>query len=108
MTNDAKFFEDRHKTDEAPKPGDLIVWYIPQVPMPAFKWPAKDLVDAANIQAVLENFSAYEFHSRVKPDYADLSGVSRYEEDGEGGFDWFDVDDEETSEALEAAGATQL
>ena len=46
----------------------------------------------------MEGLSAFEYANRVKPDYSDASGISRWETDGDGGFDWYDVDDFELRE----------
>jgi hypothetical protein len=82
------------------KEGDLMVFYVPQLPMNAFEYPVPDLKTAAIVLDALERLSLFEFENRVKPDYADMSGVSRYETDGDGGFDWFCVDEEELAEVL--------
>lgn len=79
--------------------GDLKVWYVPQVPMPAFEAAVPDLATAKAVSDALSAFSLFEYENRVKPDYADAGGVARYEPDGDGGFDWFDVDDYELEEA---------
>lgn len=76
-----------------PKPDDLVVWYIPQVPMKAFRYPAPDLNTAVLMLDALCRFSLFEFDNNVKPDFSSAAGISRWETDGEGGFDWYDVDD---------------
>ncbi len=93
---------------------DLKVWYIPQVPMPAFEVeilksdPAySTLTDthrlrlAAKILDTLTEFSDFEYHQKVKPDFSDVGGIMRWESDAEGGFDWFEVDDYEIEVMLE-------
>lgn len=75
-----------------PVPGDLEVWYIPQIPGTAFRERASDLATAKKILDVLSRFSLFEFENRVKPDYADAGGIHRWESDGEGGYRWYDVD----------------
>lgn len=77
-----------------PNVGDLKVWYVPQVPMPAFEVYVPDMKTAALILDTLGLFSDFELEHKVKPDYCDAGGIVRYEEDGDG-FGWFDVDDEE-------------
>lgn len=71
------------------------VWYIPQVPMVAFEREFDDLETAKAALDLITDFSIFEFENRVKPDYADMGGISRWEEDGDGGFDWFDVEIED-------------
>jgi len=80
--------------------GDLQVWYVPQLPMPAFKVSAPDLPTAVLLLDTLGRFSLFEYENRVKPDYADMGGISRWESDGEGGFEWCDLDNYDIEEAL--------
>lgn len=78
--------------------GDLRVWYIPQVPMKAFFVPVPDLLTGALVLEALQQFSLFEYENRVKPDYSDAGGIVRWETDGEGGFDWYEVDEDEREE----------
>jgi hypothetical protein len=88
------------------QPGDLLVWYIPQVPMKAFERflplrgrdPEEALREAVLIQDTIIEFSAFEFENRVKPDYSDATGIARWEGDGAGGMDWYDIEEEELEE----------
>jgi hypothetical protein len=87
-----------------PAEGDLKVWYIPQLPMSAYE---VDIVrhsgesDSAYLQRAAETLNAiiglsiFEFENRIKPDYSDATGIMRWEVDGDGGFDWFEVDESE-------------
>lgn len=80
-----------------PKPGDLMVWYMPQVGfgIPAFEVAVPDVKTGRLVQKALAQFSFFEYSHKIKGDYADGSGVARWESDGEDGFDWFMVDEEE-------------
>lgn len=80
---------------DTPQEGDFRVWYAPQIPMPAFTVGVPDFATGVEILEVLVRFSLYEYKNRVKGDFADAGGISRWESDGEGGFDWFDVDAEQ-------------
>ena len=44
---------------------------------------------------VLADYDLFQFKHKVKPDYCNAGGLRRFESDGEGGFAWFDVDDDE-------------
>lgn len=85
-----------------PTPGALKVWYIPQVPMKPFEVEIphrdgdeeKELALAVILRDTIINFSIFEFENNVKPDYSDMDGISRWEDNGDG-FDWYDVDEEE-------------
>jgi hypothetical protein len=64
------------------------VWYIPQVPMPPFEVEVADVATGRIVLDALVDFSLFEFENRVKPDYADMGGISELV-DGE----WCDVDE---------------
>lgn len=95
------------------KENDIKVLYIPQVPMPAFEvlfteathpylsYKQRVQVASATLD-VLAEFSEFEYQNRVKPDFSDVGAVTRYEPDGEGGFDWFDLDETEIEYILES------
>lgn len=84
-----------------PQPGDLLVWYFPQVGTDAGRYsvriPRQDLRAAKLVLDAIVGLSSFEFQHNVKPDYADAAGIARWEENGEGGWDWFDVDESEYS-----------
>jgi Superinfection exclusion gene product 17 len=74
--------------------GEIKVWYVPQIPMQPFEVIVPDLRTARIVLDALVMFSCFEFRNHVKPDYADVGGVCRFEggtEDGE----WVDVEDDE-------------
>lgn len=79
-------------------------YYIPQVPMKAFEFETDDLLLAGIVLDQISEFSAFEYKNNVKPDYSDAAGISRWEEDGEGGHDWFELDDYEQEEILQSEG----
>lgn len=70
------------------------IWYIPQLPMPAFEREYDDFQTAKAVINAIIGLSIFEFENRVKPDYADMAGISQWE-DGE----WCDVEDEEWDES---------
>ena len=80
-----------------PKPGDLMAWYIPQVGSsgPAFEVAVPDVKTGRLVEEALAALSYFEYSHGIKGDYADASGVARWESDGEDGFDWFEVEEEE-------------
>lgn len=84
--------------------GDLLVVYIPQVPMKPYEVyvtrrsgssDSAYLERAAEILDAVVGLSIFEFENNIKPDYSDYAAILRYESDGDGGFDWCDVDEEE-------------
>lgn len=100
-----------------PQPGDYQVWYIPQIPMPAFRatlprntgvWEKLTDLEVAEIAAEIANllgeFSLYEYENRVKPDYTDAGGVARIQSVVGDKVDTIDVDwDAEVQYAAEVA-----
>lgn len=66
------------------------IWYIPQIPMDAFTKEVEDLDTAKLLLNTIIDFSIFEYNHRVKPDYADASGIDRW--DGE---EWESLDEEE-------------
>ena len=73
-----------------PKEGDLKVYWIPQVPMKAFEYNVKTLMEAAILLDVLAKYDAFQYENRVKPDYCNMGGLVIFE-DGEW-CDWYNED----------------
>lgn len=80
------------------------VYYIPQVPMKAFTVEVTELDAAQLLLTTIIDFSIFEFENKVKPDYSDAAGIERWEEDSETGWGWFELDDYEQEEILQAQG----
>ena len=73
-----------------PKPGDLCVWWIPQVPMKAFHIPVKNIDEAKLVLKVLGNYDIFQLDNNIKPDYSNAGGLNVYtlDIDGEGTPGW--------------------
>lgn len=74
-----------------PKEGDLVVYWIPQVPMKAFEVPVKNIDEAKLLMDVLAAYDFFQYKMRVKPDYSNAGGLKVFEngewiewENGEG------------------------
>ncbi len=75
----------------SPQEGDLRVWWIPQVPMKAFRVDIETVEEGKKLLTVLADYDIFQFENHVKPDYSNAGGIECFE-DGE----WSDVDlDEE-------------
>lgn len=74
------------------------IFYIPQVPMPAFEREYEDFETAKEVLNAIINFSIFEFDNNVKPDYSDVAGISFWEEAEQ---DWEDVEEELWEEPYE-------
>ena len=76
--------------EQQAKPGDLMVWWIPQVPMKPFTVDVASPAEAKKILIVLANYDLFQFNNRIKPDYCNAGGLSVFD-DGE----WTDWSDDE-------------
>lgn len=83
------------KHDDTPEPGDLIVWHIPQVPGKPFKIQVASIEEGRELQSVLASYDLFQYRNRIKPDYANVNGLSTWEDDGEGNYDWYDVEEDD-------------
>ena len=73
------------------EPGDLRVWWVPQIPGPSFKVDVATAAEGLKIIDVLADYDLFQLQHMIKPDYCNAGGLMRYEEDGEGGFGWFEL-----------------
>lgn len=84
------------------KIGDLRVWHIPQVPGKSFIVPVASLQEAGLIIDTLAQYDLFQYENRIKPDYANVSGVSVYEDEDDTGcgewYAWWSDDGEDFDE----------
>lgn len=85
-------------TVQPPQPGDLRVWWIPQVPMSAFTVPVESAEQGHWLCNVLADYDQFQLDNNIKPEYFNAGGVNRYEDNGDGGFDWYDLDEDDSDE----------
>ena len=83
---------DWKQTLPEPKIGDLRVWHIPQIPGKQFFVPVKDIEQAKLVQDALADYDLFQLANRIKPDYANASGLMIYEDYGAGPewIEWYD------------------
>lgn len=74
-----------HKT---PQPGDLQVWWIPQVPGKPFVVDVESAKEAKKLLDILADYDLFQYKQRIKPDYANAGGLNTWEPDGRGGWEW--------------------
>ena len=65
-----------------PKEGDLLVWWVPQVPMKSFTVKVSSPKEAALIIETLDRYDAFQYENKIKPDYSNAGGLDIFE-DGE-------------------------
>ena len=82
------------------KPGDLQVWWIPQVPGTPFEVDVQSVAEGAKVMDVLAAYDRFQFEHKIKPDYCNAGGLRVWSADcdGEGTAGWEDWHDEETDE----------
>jgi len=79
-----------------PKEGDLHVWWIPQVPMKAFRVQVRDVHEAKLILGTLAFYDIFQFENNIKPDYCNMGGLEVFE-NGE----WTEWYDEESGDSID-------
>lgn len=66
---------------DQPATGTLRVWWIPQVPMKAFRRNVADLTQAKLLLEALADYDAFQFENQVKGDYCNAGGLEVFEAD---------------------------
>lgn len=67
------------------------VWWIPQIPGDPFHSEEVDNFAAAvAIHDTLARYDIFQFENRIKPDFANVGGIQRWDEDDQ---KWYSVDD---------------
>lgn len=87
-------------TISTPQVGDLKVWWIPQIGMRGmFEVPVSSVEEGVKIMTTLAQYDLFQFENRIKPDYANVGGLMRYDADPRGNAsEWCDWYDEESGE----------
>jgi len=80
----------RHKKGSKIKMKKLRVWWVPQIPMKPFHVYVKTLEEASLLLDVLAAYDLFQYHNKVKPDYANAGGLQQFDETEKEWFDWID------------------
>lgn len=71
------------------------VWHIPQVPGKPFEIFCETFEEAVNIVRVLSEYDKFQFENKIKPDYANMSGLDQWDDEDEEWYSWeLEIDDE--------------
>jgi len=70
----------------------LRIWWIPQIPMCAFKVEVNNILEAKKILNVLADYDEFQFKNNVKPDYSNVGGLEFFDEENK---EWSEFEDEE-------------
>jgi len=77
------------------EPFRLRVWWIPQVPMKAFRVDVKTIDEAKLLLKTLAQYDLFQYENNIKPDYCNTGGLETFE-DG----DWCEWCDHETGDSI--------
>jgi len=69
------------KNLEAPKNGDLLVYWIPQIPMEAFNYPVKSPQEAFILLDALAKYDLFQLEHNIKPDFSNAGGLMIFDEE---------------------------
>lgn len=68
----------------------LRIWWIPQVPMEAFRADVDSIEEAKKILNILANYDLFQLEHKIKPDYSNTGGLECSD-----GKEWLEFEDEE-------------
>lgn len=76
------------------KPTRYRVWWIPQIPIPAFYYEVPDVEFGRTMLDVLAKYDLFQYENNVTPDYAyaNVGGIQRRNENEN---EWEEVNDDE-------------
>jgi hypothetical protein len=76
---------DIYKTKDGDKPGDMRLWWIPQVGMKeAFTVKVAGPDQALFLYNTLADYDQFQLDNSIKPDYCNTGGLAVFADDGEG------------------------
>jgi hypothetical protein len=87
----------------SPKPGDLRVWWIPQIPGNPFHVAVPDVATARQVCDLLAAYDLFQLEEGIKPDYCNMGGVEQYEGDPDDPG-WFSAYDENDNDVWPVGG----
>lgn len=61
------------------KQGDLRVWWIPQVPMRAFRVCVDSVKEGVLLIDTLGKYDIFQLENRIKPDFCNAGGLEMYD-----------------------------
>ena len=69
----------------------LRVWWVPQVPMPAFRQEVETVLEAKLLLHTLALYDRFQYENNVKPDYCSAGGLEEFDPEDEEWIEWFDT-----------------
>jgi hypothetical protein len=75
---------------QAPKTGDLRVWWIPQIPGKPYHVSVETPEEAKKLLSVLAKYDIFQYENKIKPDYCNAGGLECFSQDGDGEWcEWY-------------------
>lgn len=76
---------------------EFRVWWIPQIPMEAFRRPVFSYAEGKRLEATLAMYDLFQLDHNVKPDFSNAGGTEwRHPVLTEG--EWWELDEEEAED----------
>lgn len=66
----------------------FMVWWVPQIPMKAFRFPVPDISTGMLLCEALGCYDLFQYENNTKPDYSNAGGIEFLDDDG----DWVTLD----------------
>ena len=70
----------------------LRVWWVPQVPMPAFRQEVETVLEAKLLLHTLALYDRFQYENNVKPDYCNAGGLEEFDPEDDDWIEWFDLE----------------
>lgn len=83
----------------------LRVWWIPQVPMPAFRREVRDLIEAKVLLDTLAAYDIFQYEHELKSNYCNVGGLEMFDPEDE---DWYEWSHPETGEDIKHFSLTAV
>ena len=70
--------------------GDLRIWWMPQIPMKAFRVTVETPKEAKKLLDTLAKYDLFQLENNIKPDLSNAGGLEVEDEDG--WSEWYNED----------------
>lgn len=83
----------------------LRIWWVPQVPMPAFRKEVSNLSEAKLLLDTLTQYDIFQYEHNIKPNYCNVGGLEMFAPEDD---DWFEWEHPETGKDINHCSLTEL
>ena len=67
----------------------LLIKHFPQIPCKPFEIPVESVEEAVKIMDILADYDLFQFYNKIKPDYANVTGLYIWNEEEKDWEDWY-------------------